>query len=37
MSVPSEAAWVGAAPAGGPDLDAEEARWRAAQSAGAAG
>ena len=32
MSVPSEAAWVGAAPAGGADLDAEEARWRAAQS-----
>jgi NitT/TauT family transport system permease protein len=34
MSVPSEAAWVGAtaAAAGAPDLDAEEARWRAAQS-----
>jgi NitT/TauT family transport system permease protein len=33
MSVPGEATWVSAtaAAAGAPDLDAEEARWRAAQ------
>jgi len=34
MGVPSEAAWVPAnpAPAGAPDPDAEEARWRAVQA-----
>jgi len=33
MGVPTEAAWAaaGATPAGAPDPDAEEARWRAAQ------